>query len=977
MRKQEEVVAETGWPYSLLKGGRTRVSLCGDSIRVIRRSRVLRDIHVSGLEQTYLTLGFLGQKLTVNTKDDRRWSTAGLRSGQAVRLHQELEQSRKDLIRRARQRADALASDLRPKATTAKKLMCDLLAGHRFARYTSMVSVHEQLQAIHDDLSSMLDQCDALVRGQLDPQWPMWIRGFGESISLDQMDSSRHDANRDFITHAQPVARAVVHDATGRDLTDEQLEAIVTDEDVTLVLAGAGTGKTSLIVGKVIHLVQNEGVPPADILVLAFNAKTREEVRDRLDCLALNLKEVGVHTFHSYGGSIVAEVEGYKPSISKMAENRRALHQTFDKMIESLLNNPNECRIILDFLLYYRLEYLSPFDFETEEDYKDYIRTVELHTLSGDRVKSFEELVIANYLTENSVVFEYEADYKRDTRTKERRQYQPDFYLSDYDIYIEHFALRKNGESHFGAKYEDDIAWKRETHARHDTILIETYSWQHAEDILREELHTELEAAGVVFCPLSRTALLDHLSRQQDSNLSGLLATFLDHVKTNNLTHKELRTRAGRVGDIRRNYKFLDLFDQIWRMYEELLSCEGKRDFHYLVNRAADYLGNRESLSLYRYVLVDEFQDISAGRMALLQALRRPGVAFFVVGDDWQSINRFAGSDVELMQNCGEHLGYIKRVDLSQTFRFSDSIGTPATEFIQKNRAQSRRRLRSRRGGAGDGIIIIAKPEPSAAVTTALEEIASTGDSVRRELLVLGRYNHNESILEEMGLRDLMRANFRTAGDDGKRGGERAASFFSSVHRAKGREADNVIVLEVNAGRWGFPSEIDDDPLLNLVMPDRSDRYPHAEERRLFYVALTRARCSVYLITDPARPSSFIKEILEHSDVEQIGEIEPKCPRCTGGHLVVSQSTKNLRCTNQHRYPRCEYQAPRCVSCRRGYCVLVEESVACTNPDCNAPNNRCPQCHEGVLTRDKSKFGLWDYCSEKYSTRPCHYKRNL
>ena len=977
MHKQEGIVAETGWHYSLLKGGRTRVSLRGDSIRVIRKSRVLRDVHVSGLEKTYLTLGLLGRKLTVNTKDDRSWSTAGLRSGQAVRLHQELERSRKDLLRRARERAGALAPDLKSRATSAKELMCELLAGDRFIRYTSMVSVHEQLQAIHDELSSMLDQCDALVRGQLDPEWPKWIGRFGESISLDQLDIGRHDVNRDFIAHAESAAKAAVHDATGRHLTDEQLEAIVTDEDVTLVLAGAGTGKTSVIVSKVVHLVHNEGVAPDDILVLVFNRKAKEEVRDRLDLLPVDLKAVSVHTFHSYGGSIVAEYEGHKPSISKIAEYRHELHQTLDEMIRSLLNDPNKCRIVLDFLLYYRLEYRSPFDFETEENYKDYIRTVELRTLNGIPVKSFEELVIGNYLTENSVAFTYEADYKHDTKTIERRQYQPDFYLPDYDIYIEHFALRKNGESHFGTKYKDDVEWKRDTHAKHGTTLIETYSWQHGKDVLREELHATLETAGVIFSPLPRAALLDQLARQQDSNLSRLLATFLDHAKTSNLTHEELRARAGRAGDVRRYYKFLDLFEQIRRMYEGFLSAEGKRDFHYLIDCAADYLGTRESLSRYRYVLVDEFQDISLGRMALLQALRRSGVAFFVVGDDWQSINRFAGSDVGLMQNCGEHLGYVQRVDLSQTFRFSDSIGTPSTEFAQKNPAQSRRQLRSRRGSVGEGIVIIAKPDPSAAVKTALEEMTAANSFDRPELLILGRYNHSKDVLDEPDLSAQMQADFCTPDDDRRRRTNSEMDYFSTVHRAKGREADNVIVLEVNAGRWGFPSEIDDDPLLDLVLPDRSDKYPHAEERRLFYVALTRARFSVYLITDPARPSSFIKEILECPDIRQIGEIAPKCPRCIGGHLVVSQSAKNLRCANQHSSPKCEYRAPRCVSCRRGYSVLVEGTVVCTNPDCDEPNDRCPKCRVGVMTRARSEYGMWEYCSEKLSERPCQHKRNL
>ena len=977
MRKQEEIVAETGWPYSLLKGGRTRVSLCGDSIRVIRKSRVLRDVHVSGLEQTHLTLGLLGQKLTVNPTDDGSWSTAGLRSGQAVRLHQELEQSRKELIRRARERAGALASDLKSKATSAKELMCELLAGDRFIRYVSMVSVHEQLQAIHDELSSMLDQCDALVRGQLDPEWPKWIGRFGESISLDQLDSDRHEVNRHFTAHAEPAAKAAVHDATGRHLTDEQLEAIVTDEDVTLVLAGAGTGKTSVIVGKVVHLVHNEGVAPSDILVLAFNTKAREEIRQRLDELRFNLTRVDVHTFHSYGGSIVARHENRKFRISELADDRKKLRDALDQMIKAILDDPDRHRIVLDFLVYYSLGYRSPFDFATEEEYKHYIRTIELRTLNGDKVKSFEELMIANYLTENGVDFDYEAEYQHDTASTEHRPYHPDFWLRDHDIYIEHFALRENGSSHFGAEYEKGVKWKLDTHGRYGTTLIKTYSWQRRRGTLLDELREQLEAADVELCPVPRAELVAMLKRQEVSNLSKLLATFLDHVKTSGLHPEELWTRADQTGDVQRNHRFLDLYEQIHEMYEDRLSKEGRRDYHDLINLATKYLCDSGSLSRYRYVLVDEFQDISAGRMALLRVLKDPNVAFFLVGDDWQSINRFAGSDVGLMQNCGEHLGYVKRVDLSQTFRFFDGIGTPATGFIQKNRAQSKRQLRSRRSGAGDGIVIVAKPDPSVGVKTALEEMTAANNSVRPELLILGRYNHSKDVLAKLDLSAQMRAGFCASADDGRRRANSEVDYFSTVHRAKGQESDNVIVLAVNAGRWGFPSEIDDDPLLNLVLPGRLDKYPHAEERRLFYVALTRARYSVYLITDPARPSSFIKEILEYQDTRLIGEIAPKCPRCMGGHLVESQSAKNLRCANQYSSPKCEYRAPRCVSCRRGYSVLVEGTVVCTNPDCDEPNDRCPKCRVGVMTRDRSEYGMWEYCSEKFSERPCQHKRNL
>ena len=142
---------------------------------------------------------------------------------------------------------------------------------------------------------------------------------------------------------------------------------------------------------------------------------------------------------------------------------------------------------------------------------------------------------------------------------------------------------------------------------------------------------------------------------------------------------------------------FLDIFNRVQRRYEQLLAEVGELDFHDFINRAAGHIGDSRWPSRYRYVLVDEFQDISAGRMALLRALNDTGVAYFVVGDDWQSIYRFAGSDVSLVSGCGNHLGHVQQRTLSLTFRYGDGILVASTTFIKKNPQQTQRPLRLQR----------------------------------------------------------------------------------------------------------------------------------------------------------------------------------------------------------------------------------------------------------------------------------------
>ena len=175
-------------------------------------------------------------------------------------------------------------------------------------------------------------------------------------------------------------------------------------------------------------------------------------------------------------------------------------------------------------------------------------------------VKSFEELEIANYLTEQGVEFRYEDPYETATATQRHSQYQPDFFLPDHNIYIEHFALDRNGRPPPGWRgYAEGVEWKRSIHSQRGSTLVETYSWQHRRGVLLETLRQRLEEAGVVLEQVPRQALVQRLGQEQASWLAGLLATFLNHVKSGGLPPDELRARARQTGDRRRNESFLDV----------------------------------------------------------------------------------------------------------------------------------------------------------------------------------------------------------------------------------------------------------------------------------------------------------------------------------------------------------------------------------------------------------------------------------
>jgi DNA helicase-4 len=880
--------------------------------------------------------------LTVHRSDKTRFSIGGLDEEAAVSF-------RHAVLQAVGQYVDVLGPYL-------DELDCrvdQVFAGVRYVRYS-------ESSQIRDELGSVIHRYGMLVRNRLEPSARAVLERLAPLQDTDRFETERSKANRHFVQMSLPRVKDAARSVLSYPLTDEQAEAIATNEDATLVLAGAGTGKTATIVGKVAHLVRNENVPPDEILVLAYNRKAAKEIRGRLP---RDLSRAQVSTFHAYGRWIIGESDR-APSISDLAGDRiGALTNAMEKIVTQIVTDPEQPADVTNFIVYHHRPYRSVFDFATLAEYEEWVRTVELRTLNGELVKSSEELAIANYLAENGIIYEYERDYPVDTATRSYRQYQPDFYLPNNDIYLEHFALDEQGRppGHWNG-YAEGVVWKRGIHNQHGSTLVETYSWQHRKGVLLESLQQILEQKDVKFQPIPRWALLSDLSTQMVSRLTKLLVAFLNHVKTSGLTPDQLRERAHPHRDHLRCLSFLRLFDTVSKQYEQLLADDRAVDFHDLINKAVTHLREGRVTPRVRYVLVDEFQDISRGRMTLLQALAESNVAWFLVGDDWQSIYRFAGSDVGLVRNCSTYLGHTREQTLSETFRFGHRILGPSTAFVQRNPEQTKRPLRSRRHRTDTGVTVIAETDPPRGVQHALDHINTLpGRPERPSVLVLGRYRFSRNVLPPPRQRGSLNVQ------------------FSTVHSAKGKEADYVIVVDLNDHRMGFPCRVEDDPLLDLVLPPPSGKtFPYAEERRLFYVAITRARIGTYLITDLLQPSTFVTELLDNSgnDISQIGAgLAPKCARCHSGRLTRSQSGKNLRCSN---YPTCDYQTPRCNRCNTGYSLLVGKSgPECTNPSCNDRPTPCPLCHIGILTKKRNRHGshFWG-CTRYWSQPSCRYTQN-
>ncbi len=931
-------MARSVWLYRLFARCPTCISFSGRVLRLEGAPGYGRlDIPFDTIDEIREARSIFWTRITIcDLEGVERW-IGGLRKGSATLLMAIL-----------RGEGARLARQLSSRLLEMEKELGKAFSGDRYVRFAQGAILRERIRKL------VALGRPAVVHLQLRSRAAARLKRFGKLQSDYVFERARNAANKRYVHTVIPAVCDAMQTLFKMTPTDEQASAIATDEKATLVLAGAGTGKTSVITGKVAHLIRNQGVAPKEILVLAFNRDAAKEVRERLSG---ELSGVTVSTFHAFGRQVIAQMSE-APTISKLATDDHAFHQELERIIDSLACDPMQEETLTEFIAYNSRQYRSPFDFESQSDYYNYVRNIDRRALSGDRVKSFEELEVANFLSLHGIRFEYESPYKAKTADTRHRQYQPDFYLPDYDIYIEHFALDENGSPPPDwPNYGEGVLWKRKIHQTNDTRLIETHSWHCKQGILRKQLRRQLEACGVPFSPVPLRELLGDLRDTTVSWLARLIATFLRLVKTAAKNIDELRNRGTMLPGALRNKTFIDLFEQVWKRYEAVLSEARAVDFDDLINRATGLIGNNGWPSPYRYVLVDEFQDISAGRMQLLKSLNRPDVSFFLVGDDWQSINRFAGSDVGLMQHCGDHLGHMAQCDLTQTFRYGESIIHPSTTFIQRNPQQTKRTLRSAGKESSEGITIVAAKDPSKGVQEALTDISGLL-SVRKptSVLLLGRYNRSLSALTRIS-------------------GKKLRLETSTVHRSKGREADYAVVVDLADDLYGFPSKIDDDPLIDIVLND-SNPIPYAEERRLFYVAITRARRGVYLIADSVHPSSFVDELRRGKwGLRQIADFArdttPRCPRCSGGSLVVSQSAKNLRCTN---HPLCRYLVPRCESCAQGYMVLLNGSASCS--DCGTVGEICPQCSIGILQRREGRYGPFWGCTEYFSEPPCLFSRD-
>lgn len=801
----------------------------------------------------------------------------------------------------------------------------------KIGQYLSYKEV-QKLKMLYTQITNMCQKayCDGLERNKVGPDG---------GISFEEWVKIQNDT---FIKEGLWQYGKYFDEMFKYPLDLQQRTAVLADEDYMQVIAGAGSGKTTTIQAKVKYLVEKRQVPPEQILLLAFNHSAKDELMKRI-CEEMHIP-VKAHTFHSFGLSVVKDTLGSR----KIHEEGR--EGVIDTKMEELIRRRGKkdasfAKKLLDFAILYQVEPKSKYDFDKMDSYykmlssvgysslrsslqKDdrlyeeaYVEYEDKKTLQGEQVRSYEELVIANYLFLNGISYEYEKIFPEEEWGESgNKAYTPDFYLPEYDLYWEHFGVNRQGRLPHLKEAEErayiqSMNQKKKRFEELGRRLVESYSWHFTGGKIYEHLDAILEVFEIEKKPIDANKVLQILLERSQNRLfnqsTKLLGSYLSLYKSRLLKKKDMgmaksMVKCGSDFERKRRDLFFSVFEEIFNEYEQKLKCEQKIDFNDMLSMAIEQINGNEYRSPFTYVIVDEYQDMSYSRQKLLEVIvsKNTDTKLFGVGDDWQSIYGFTGSDLDYFAHFDKYWPHSLQLKIEQTHRNSQELVNLAGDFVMKNPFQVKKDLRAK--VTNEKPIMVMKYEENArdsrtlsaanyAVLEAIEWIKRKKGNIQdKEILLLGR---NNATVEEV--KKLTQSKHR----------------YSTVHRSKGAEALAVVLVDVLDGMAGFPNQMTDDPILQSLLAE-PENYAYAQERRLFYVALTRTKSYVVITTDEHKTSSFVNEILKESKyvdekrIDMTGKEKsvkeaPVCRLCKGS-MVLRQNSRDgsffWGCSNYSRY---------------------------------------------------------------------------
>jgi len=756
-------------------------------------------------------------------------------------------------------------------------------------------------------------------------------------------------------------------------LTEEQRLSVVQHDDFNMVLAAAGTGKTSVMVAKTTDILERKLARPEEVMVLAYgNAAAKElRIRSKERLKAANIHHYNldkqISTFHSRGFQIIAEAQ--KQSVEEFCKlnmswlvKKPALLEFINNWLVTFIEESEKNLNTFIETVYYAY---NPFLSESEEAHQEVLKGKQYITLNGVEVKGYQEVLIGNWLFRNGIEYVYEPDYSNRLGIDIGFPYHPDFYVKTVDeatsgqIYIEHFGIDREGNTRADInrdKYNQGIKDKKALHTRMGTELVDTYHYDWCEGNLETVLEAKLRALNVLPKPISKEKTLEAV-RQQDfiKNAVNELFDTLSAVRSEAIEGYEIQRRL-EVADIQNARSHMELIEGLRQAYVGELRSRNHLDFDDMILLATQYLRQGMFKPEWKYILVDEFQDISVSRWNfLMELLKAPATSLTVVGDDWQAIYAFVGGKLEYTTRFQNNVGNHALTKLQKTFRYNNSIADTAGGFVMKNPEQYQKHIVTNTQVKSPEVFLIDnqdanEKDPTEATLNAVEKAIKEiyADDLNASIGILSRYRKSR---ESAAQRFTKKRGFKNM-------------KFWTLHGSKGLEADYCFILDLNQGYFGFPTERKENEIVSALMPT-VDMYPHAEERRLFYVAITRSKKRCYLVADPKEPSEFVLELLspeydinivsEHFTPEKL--TARKCPNCKTGYLKPKKGERGTYVCSTGL--GCLTQAVDCECCADGLAVKKSEYGECLS--CKAKFQLCPRCKSPKISR-LGRYGVYVAC---------------
>ncbi|EOA9037562.1 UvrD-helicase domain-containing protein [Vibrio harveyi] len=793
---------------------------------------------------------------------------------------------------------------------------------------------------------------------------------------------------KQYVTNALAHRKSFYDTIERNPLTPEQRTSVVQHDDYNMVLAAAGTGKTSVMVAKTTDILVQKMAKPEEVMVLAYGKDAADELKDRAKerlkaaNITFNLDNQ-ISTFHSRGYQIIAEVD------KTTVEDFKRLSMSWlrkDKNREEFINNwlvtfiedsDENLNAFID-TVYYAYD---PFLATSEEEHQDALKGKKYKTLNGVEVKSYQEVLIGNWLFKNGIKYKYEPNFSHEIGQDIGFTYHPDFQVSGTNVFIEHFGIDINGNTRAGIDkddYNEKIAQKIELHKHIGTRLVDTYHYNWCDGELEQKLQDKLASEGIYPNPISTQKVIEAIEQQDFiKNAVAELKKTLASVRAEDIEGDEILQRLKKA-KIRNAQNHMYLIESLRQAYVDELGT--KIDYDDMILKAKKYIQAGKYKPKWKFILVDEFQDISASRWNLLmELLKAPDSSLTVVGDDWQAIYAFTGGKLEYTTDFQEKVGNHALTKLQKTFRYNNSIADTAGAFIMKNDKQHKKHINTHTNVTEPEVYLMdnqddKEKDPVQATLNAVErEIHKIiKDEPEASIAILSRYNKTKNAAKEkfeskLGLKNMS---------------------FWSLHGSKGLEAQYCFILDLNQGFFGFPTERKESEIVSALMPT-TDNYPHAEERRLFYVAMTRSKKRCYLVADPKEPSEFVLELLnpeyklciisEHFTPERLAA--RKCPNCKTGYMKpkkgqwgVYDCSTGLGCTTSLGHPT---EAVECHVCD-GLAVKSDHHAKCVN--CRTKFQLCPNCRAPKVVRTNQKYNsLFVGCSSFRGDRDksCRFSSSL